>query len=121
VSIRAVTGDEAADQVVADVERYRHLETIRQELVEEQEAIKARVREQLPAGKHELSTGVVTIAANRRFDPALAKQVVRTINPALLPAIMATKIDSATAKKVLPPATYEQCMKDTGTPRVSIA
>lgn len=111
----------AHPNVTALVTEYLALEAHRAEITARQDHIKAFLRTTLPQGKHELDgTGTVTISVNRRFDAALAEQVLTNLNPALLDAVKETVISSAKAKKVLPPATYEQCMRDAGDPRISI-
>jgi hypothetical protein len=103
------------------VARYAHLEQQRASIVEEQDVIKNQLREALELGKHETDAGVVTLSVNRRFDPTLAREVLTGINPDLITACSTTVINAATAKKVLPPAVYEQCMKESKDPKVVIA
>lgn len=103
------------------VARYAELERRRHSIVEEQDFIKGQLRKEFEVGKHELATGTVTLSPNRRFDPKVAEQVLTQINPALIQACSVTKLDAAAAKKVLPPAVYESCMKESPDPKVVIA
>lgn len=103
------------------VARYGELERRRQSIVHEQDFIKGQLRKELDLGKHELGTGVVTVSPNRRFDPTLAREVLTRLNPALIDACSTTTLNAAAAKKVLPPAVYEQCMKESADPKVAIA
>lgn len=103
------------------VARYLELEQRKASLVEEQDVIKNQLREALDYGKHETGAGTVTLSVNRRFDPTLAREVLTRLNPALIDACSTTNLNAAAAKKILPPAVYEQCMKESKDPKVVIA
>ncbi len=87
-------------------------------LDEQEKQVKARIRD-LTDGPDSYAAGPLTIVVspNRRFSPALAQQVI----PAeLLGLCKKTVIDSATAKQVLPPAMYSECMQSVGDDRISL-
>jgi hypothetical protein len=85
---------------------------------DELEQIKARFRELVAVGEDAQAAGLtIAIQPNRRFDPATAQMV---LPPELLKLCEATAIDSKKAKQVLPPAVYQQCMKDAGKAKVVI-
>lgn len=90
--------------------RYLELGAIIDSATEEQEAIKATLR-QLGLGRFSTGVAPVVISPNRRFDAGLAEKVLGAINPDLIPACSETLITASKAKTVLPPAVYEQCMK----------
>lgn len=103
--------------VVAQIHR---LNAQAEEIDGEIRALKAVLRQRLAAGQAGTVNGekVVTLTPNRRFDPALAAQVVPSD---LLPSISTTSIDSKLAKAVLPPALYEAAMREVGEPVVRLA
>lgn len=80
--------------------------------------IKAQIRD-LVDGPDTYAAGdlSVVVSPNRRFDPKLAE---RTLPPELLDLCRISKVDSAAAREVLPPALYAQCMVDVGDYRVSL-
>lgn len=101
-----------------DVRRFLELDERRKDIEAEQAIIKARIRA-LGVGHYDAPCGVgVTVSPNRRFDPGLAEQV---IPDELLTLCRVTVVDSKAAKRALPPAVYEQCMKPVGDPRVVLA
>lgn len=104
-------------QLDNDVKRYLDLDAKKADIEIEQAAIKERLRA-LGIGAHATPCGVsVTVATNRRFNPAEAEKIV----PAdLIPAISTTAIDAKKAKAILPPALYEAAMLPVGEPRVVI-
>lgn len=112
-----------------DADRYRHLEANRVAIVEEQDAIKARMRGGFGLGKHLFTGGgSVTLSPNRRFDPGLAQQ---TLGYAIADGIVTpdqvkacwkpSALDSTEVKRILPPERYEACMASVGDPKVSIS
>lgn len=102
----------------ADVKRFLELDERRKDIEAEQATIKARIRA-LGVGHYDAPCGVgVTVSPNRRFDPKVAEEV---IPDQLLALCRVTVVDSKAAKRALPPAIYEQCMKPVGEPRVVLA
>jgi|SRR5690625_1107965 len=62
----------------------------------------------------------VQLNANRRFDAALAAELLPSRVPAeVYDAITKTVVDTKEAKEVLPPKLYRECMKDFA-PKTSI-
>lgn len=108
-----------ATKLLDYVKRYLELQSVIDDCKAEQEVIKADCR-QLGLGKHTTGAGPVVVSPNRRWDAATAEQVLREINPDLIPACSETVLTSAKAKQVLPPAVYEQCMKASDNYKVSI-
>lgn len=107
------------DELAGLVRRYRQLDISAREIADEQADIKARVRKLLDVGDRVPVDGKpVAVQPNRRFDPGLAERV---LTPEWLAACTVKKVDSAAAKKILPPALYEACMAEVGDPRVVIA
>jgi hypothetical protein len=105
----------------ADVKMYVELDERIKDLQAQQGDIKARLRASLPVGKHETDVGLrVTISPNRRFNEALAADVLGSIDPELLAACTVQKVDSATTKKLVGDDVYSACMKDVGDPVVRI-
>lgn len=98
------------------------LTTIQADLAALQEveaALKTRLRE-LPPGAY-TAGGVhrLTVTAPpRRFSPDLAAKV---LPGELLTLCTINKIDAGQARKVLPPAAYEQCQAITGGPVIRLA
>jgi hypothetical protein len=100
--------------------RYLELASKREDIDGELEGIKAKLRDAYPDGiRTSTSSGVmVSVSVTRRFDPEQAKNVL----PAhLLQQCLVTKVDAATAKKLVPPALYDACSVVTGKPTVRIA
>lgn len=62
---------------------------------------------------------VLTQSPNRRFNARRCEQLLAA-HPDLLALCTKTAIDSATAKKNLPPALYEAAMVEAGLPRLNI-
>lgn len=107
-----------ADTTTAElVARYLDLDAKRAAIVEEQDVIKAQLRTALPVGKHPTDTGTVTVSVNRRFDETTARGV---LDETVIAAATRPKLDSSVVKKLVPPVTYEACMKESGDPKVSI-
>lgn len=108
---------ELDDELKTAVTRLLTLSQQRQDIEAEEAHLKTLIRSRLTVGQRGTVNGlpVVTLSPNRRFQPALAAQV---LPPSLLELCQASKVDSATAKKVLPPALYEQCMGEVGEPVV---
>lgn len=108
-----------------DVAAWHDLEAKRLAIVEQQDAIKARLRDTLGHGKHDTPAGTVSVSPNRRWNEDLARTVVNAYNPALLVEALTERVvvelDRDLLKKQLPPATYAACMKETGSDRVAIS
>jgi hypothetical protein len=85
----------------------------------EEAQLKTTIRAHLKPGDQGCVNGqpVVAVTPNRRFSPTLA---LETLPEPLLSLCMVTKVDSAAAKKALPPAVYEQCMAEVGEPVVRV-
>jgi hypothetical protein len=104
-------------QLDPDVTRYVELDALKANIEIEQAAIKERLRE-LGTGAHVAPCGIaVSVAANRRFNPELAAQVVP---PPLLEQIQSLVIDTKKARAILPPTAYDACMTEVGQPKVTI-
>lgn len=120
-----MTTTEPTAQLAEDIAAWHDLERKRLEIVEAQDAIKTRIRQQCAAGKHETPSGTVSVTVNRRFDETLARTVVAAYNPQLLAEAtkerVVVELDRDVLKRQLPPSTYEACMKEIGAPRVVIS
>jgi hypothetical protein len=100
--------------------RYLELAAKREDIDGEMEGIKAKLRDAYPDGVRTATTSgvMVSVSVTRRFDPEQARKVL----PAhLLQQCLVTKVDAATAKKLVPPALYDACSVVTGKPTVRIA
>lgn len=111
---------ELSTQLRTIVSRLAALNEQRQTIEAEDKRLKAELRLALGVGTQGAVDGtpVVSVNPNRRFQAALAAQV---LPPALLDLCKTTVIDSKAAKAVLPPAMYEQCMGEVGEPVVRLA
>lgn len=85
------------------------------ELDAEADEIKAQLRD-LGPGSHAAGDYKVSITVQRRFDPALAKQVLSDETFESL----CTAFDTKRAKQILAPAIYDACMSESGDPRVVV-
>lgn len=105
------------DQTTAGTVRRLHVLAAQiAELTIEADGLKAQLRQQLSAGTYDLDgVPAVRISPQRRFDPALAEQV---LPGNLLELCIVRRVDGATAKRVLPPAAYQSCQSESGEPRV---
>lgn len=110
----------SAIDVPALVQRYKDLTARRDDLQAEIDAILATARD-LGLGKHATDHGTVAVGPNRRFNAELAETVLTGINPALVTACQSTVLDSKKVKATVPPAVYEQCMKDAPNLKVTIS
>lgn len=97
----------------AVITQLHRLAAAAEEIDGEIRALKAILRERLTVGQAGTVRGekVVTLSPNRRFDPALALQLVPSD---ILPSISSTSIDSKLARAVLPPALMDACMREVG-------
>lgn len=85
-------------------------------LTTELEEVKRRIRAAIPVGESiDVDDKPVTVGPNRRWNE---RQALTVIPEPLLPLCQVTKLDSATAKRNLPPDLYEQCMVEAGEPVV---
>ena len=104
------------DQVAALARDYRNLDLQKSLIEEQQENIRQRVRDLLDVGDSvDVDGKAVRVEPNRRFDPARA---AAELPPDLLALCKVEKVDSAAARKVLPPSLYESLMSAVGKPRV---
>lgn len=88
------------------------------ELTGEADRLKKKLREHLAPGTYAVDgVDALRISPQRRFDPALAEQ---TLPEQLLALCTVTKVDSATAKRKLPPDVYASLMTESGEPRVTL-
>lgn len=108
---------ELTNELKQTVTRLLTLAQQRAEIEAEEAHLKKTLRAHLTIGTPATVNGqpVVTLTPNRRFNADLAKQ---TLPESLLALCTVTKVDSAAAKKTLPPALYEQCMAEVGEPVV---
>lgn len=85
----------------------------------EEKDIKAQIRALVPGPDTYAAGGyVLSVSPNRRFDTATAERIL----PAeLLDLCKVAKVDPAAARGVLPPALYQQCMKQVGDDRVGFS
>lgn len=103
----------------ADLEMYRNLSHAIATLTEQLDDIKHRLRLHYGAGKHTADDGTtITVTANRRFDPELVWDV---LSPQQVAEIQELTVSATLAKKLLPPAVYQQCTKEVGQPRLTIS
>lgn len=108
--------DTLAQPTAGAVRRLHVLAAQIAELTIEADGIKAQLRQSLAPGTYAIDgVDAVRISTQRRFDPALAEQV---LPPALLELCIVRKVDGAQAKRVLPPASYAACQSESGEPRV---
>lgn len=114
--IRDITAD---PQLTDLISRLRDINSKLADLTAAADDIKSQIRQAVPAGARALIDGqpAVTVSANRRFDPDLAKTV---LPPELVQLCLVEKVDGAQAKRNLPPAVYEQLMTDVGQPVVRL-
>lgn len=114
----ATSTDNLTGPLADAVARLHHIAAGIADLTAEADRLKAALRDQLGAGTYTVAgTPALRISPQRRFDPALAEQVLPT---ALLDLCIVRKVDGPTAKRVLPPDVYAQCQSDAGEPRVSL-
>lgn len=92
-----------------------------QDIKAEDDQLKAEAAELLDKkiGTHQHNGGAIRLSPNRRWDDDTARKVLTELSPDILKAIEVTKLDSAKAKELLPPATYKRCMKDGALPKVA--
>lgn len=113
----------AADQPAPSLEQEVSLLVSYQDAIArlsgEVDRIKARLRGELPVGSHQLAGVKVAISVAHRFDPKLAAE---RLSPELLATITETTtvVSGTLAKRVLPPAMYEQ-LTVVGSPQVRIS
>ena len=85
-------------------------------LGEELDEVKRRVRAVVPAGDTvDVDGKPVKVIAVMRFNE---QQALSVLPPSLIELCQTTKLDSAAAKKNLPPALYAECCKPSGEPSV---
>lgn len=107
--------DPSQAQLVA---RLAQIQAAKAELEVEEAELKAKLAQQLPYGAYNIDgKPALSVSVGRRFDPALAAQI---LPPELAALCQATVIDSRRAKEVLPPALYSQCQKENGNPTVRL-
>jgi hypothetical protein len=100
------------------VARLAHIQARRDELAEEENQIKAKLRENLTEGIYMINgRAVLGISTGRRFDPDLAASI---LPPELISLCQVTVIDSRRAKEILPPLVYAKCQKLSTTPTVRV-
>lgn len=119
MTVTDTTTVELDDTLRAVVSRLAALQEQRTALDAEDKRLKAEIRQRLSAGQKGTVGGqpVVSVAPNRRFQPAVASEVLPRD---LLNLCKVTVVDSKAAKAVLPPALYEQCMAEVGEPVVKL-
>jgi hypothetical protein len=99
--------------------RLRQVQANLTRLQEEADLLKGQLRDQAGVGTHTVAGKTVfTIRPNRRFDAGLAE---RLLTPEFQQLCTITKIDAATAKRVLPPAMYDACSAEVGEPVIRLA
>lgn len=110
---------EISDEALDVVNRLAAVNADIAQLTEQANDLKGRLRQLLrePGTYTAEGAKVVTLTPNRRFDPRLAFEL---LPDDLLRLCTVTKIDPAAAKKVLPPAIYEQFMVEAGDPVVRL-
>jgi hypothetical protein len=101
-------------RIMADRERLAQLNDLAAKIKAEQEEIKARLRVELGAGKHEQFR--VTVSPTMRFNAEQARLVLGKLEHGeeLIASISETVISSELAKRVLAPAVYELCQVEHG-------
>lgn len=113
-----MTEHELSHEMAAMVARLRVLNEQRTKLDEESEFIKQHLRQALATGSYTYQgTAMVQMRPTRRFNPELARTV---LDPEQLALCTVETVDRATAQKLLPPADYESCMKETGRATVNL-
>jgi len=100
------------------VTRLAHIQTRKAELDEEETQIKTQLVNTLECGTYSVNGQLaLSISVGRRFDPALALEV---LPPELITLCQATVIDTKRAREVLPPALYAQCQRENSKPTVRL-
>jgi len=97
--------------------RLLHLSAVRAEVDAEINELKAKLRSTLTVGQRGTIDGtpILSVTANRRFDPDYA---AKNLPAGLLAMCMVSVLDRTRAKSVLPPALFESCMREVGEPVV---
>lgn len=90
------------------------------EMTERADTLKAQLRDLTQGTPDSYAAGAltVTISLNRRFNPQLAERI---LPDDVLALCRVSKVDSAAAREVLPPALYEQCMAPVGDVKVALS
>lgn len=87
-----------------EVARLVHLVAQVDQLTDQIDTIKARLRTELATGTHQLGGVNVQISVPRRFSPKLATAM---LTEEQIAQIVTTEISATLARQVLPPAVYE--------------
>lgn len=113
------TDEQLTDDDVALVEALAKILDQQAHLEAQARDIKNELRATLGTGTFAGKDGVdrVSIRPNRRF---AREQAAKVLPPELLALCTVTTVDSAQARKTLPPAVYETCMTDVGDPVVRV-
>lgn len=113
-----MTDERLSDEDVQLVEALAKILDQQAHLEAQAREIKAELRA-LGTGTFTDSAGVerISIRPNRRF---AREQAAKVLPPELLALCTVTTVDSAQARKALPPAVYETCMTDVGDPVVRV-
>jgi hypothetical protein len=100
------------------VARIAALEARRNEIDTEISELKGKLAADLAEGAYTVGgKPALSITTGRRFDPALAAEV---LPPELLALCTASTVDPKRAKATLPPALYERCQRPYGKPTVQV-
>lgn len=97
----------------------REVQQTIKELGEAEKAIKSSIRDLLGGDRGPINAHgktVLDVSYGRRFDPALAEELLRETD--YWPQITETVIVGAKAKAILPPALYETCQRENDTPTI---
>jgi hypothetical protein len=113
------------DQLEALSNQLRAIQAQRAQLAEAESDLMAHVRDLVGDNVGDIKAHgktVFVVTYPRRFDPALAEDLLAT-NPALLASITETPepkpvISTKLAKAILPPAIYELCQKRSDDPSI---
>jgi hypothetical protein len=99
--------------------RYLELAARADEIAMEMQVIKDRLKRNI-VGKHAVGDGYVHVTPQKRFDPDLAANVLRDINPDLVATCSIAKVDSGLVKRVVGEDVYERCQKTLPEPKVVV-
>lgn len=111
----------ATDVMVGLRKRYHELGARIEQMKQEQNAIKARLRA-LGRGKHDVGDGKVTISPNIQFDPELAEKVLFELGGEdLVAKCSIPKVAATLTKQFVSGEVYKRCQKPAGEDKVTVS
>lgn len=114
--------DETTELTEEQAEKVRILEKLksdREKLQQQEDTLKGELRDELGEGKYTVDgQPAISVSATRTFDSETARE---NVPKELLPLILSESIDSAKARKILPPAMYDACRKESGKKQIRLS